>query len=74
LVDEFVDGKPNVSRDLSQKNRRDVSACMERDRRSATIQVSILPVRTPLANLDEPESFQESRHLAWLQDWNASQL
>jgi hypothetical protein len=45
-----------VTCDGAEKSRRDVSALVERNRRHAAIRMSILAVRTTLANLNESET------------------
>ena len=41
---------------------------MEGDCRSATVLMSVLPMRTALSELLEAETFQQSRHLARLEN------
>ena len=57
--DEIPDVHADVARDGSKKGRRDVSALVEGDRRYATIGMSILAVRTTLADLNESETRED---------------
>ena len=52
-IDEFLSGEPNVTGYLSQQNRRNVTALVKRNRRTAAIRVTELFVRAFLPNLFE---------------------
>jgi hypothetical protein len=67
-TEELLRSEADVSCDLSEQGRRDVSPGMEWDCRSASIGVTILAVRASLANFREPQGLQKRRHLSGLQD------
>jgi hypothetical protein len=59
LGDELANIHAYVACDGAEKSRRDVSALVERDRGHAAIWMSILAVRTTLANLNESETGED---------------
>jgi hypothetical protein len=67
-LEKLLQREADVARDLPQKRRRDVAPCMKWDRRSATIGVTVLPVRSALSNLSESELHEDRGDLARLQD------
>lgn len=64
---ELLGGETNVLRDLAQQGWRDVATGVEGYGRPATVWMSILLVRAPLAYLSKPEPLQMPRDLARLQ-------
>ena len=61
---KLVESEADVFGDLAQQQRRNVSAGMVRNGGATAIRVSILHVRTPLANELEARRFQDATHLA----------
>lgn len=51
---QFIYGDPDVFGDLSEKDRRNVAATMDRNCRASAVRVSELLMRSSLANFPEP--------------------
>jgi hypothetical protein len=63
MAEELLWRNRDIFDDLSQKRRRDIPACMERDGCPSSISVSELAVRAALTNLNKAEPLQRSNHL-----------
>jgi hypothetical protein len=70
----FFDREADVLRDLTKKNRGDVSAGVEGHGRAPPVSVPVLLVRPALPRFGEAEFFQDSDDLARLQDGVPSHL
>ena len=70
--DELANIHAYVTCDGAEKSRRDVSALVERNRRHAAIRMSILVMRTTLANLNESETGQDGGDLPRLENGNVA--
>jgi hypothetical protein len=66
---EFLHGRADIARDLSEQRGRNVPAAMEGHGCAAAIRVSILAMGPTLKGFDEAESFKQRRDLAGLEDW-----
>ena len=67
---EFADIHSYVAGDRAEESRRDVSTLMKRNGRHPPIGVSVLAVRTALADLKESEVGKNGGNLTGLQDWH----
>jgi hypothetical protein len=70
--DEVADVHSDVPGDHSQQRGRQVSPRMKRHRSTAAVGVTLLAMRSALANLCEPHSFQNTGGLSRLEDWNVT--
>ena len=70
---QFLNGEPNVARDLPQQRLRNVATRMKRYGGAAAIWMTILPVGTALPREGEAVPFQQALDLAGLQDWDRAQ-
>jgi len=66
--EKFLDGKPNIARDLAQEGGGDVPSTVERHGRRATIGMSELLVRPTLSHLNKTQGLQQRDHFAGLED------
>lgn len=60
---ELIESKPDVFRNLTEQDGRDIAALMKRHRRASTIHISKLLMRTSLADLRETEHNENSDDL-----------
>ena len=65
---KLIESKADVLRDLTEQDGRDIAALMERRRRASTFYVSILLMRTALANFRETERDENSNDLTRLEN------
>src|SRR5580704_19320087 len=72
MADKFLCSHSDVFGYLPQKHRRNVATRVKWDRRSATVSMPELAMRTALSHFDEAESFQNSNDIARLEDWNVA--
>ena len=68
LGDELADVHSDVAGDCAEQGRRYVSALVKRDGRHASIRVSVLAVRTALADLSESEIGKDRCNFTRLED------
>jgi len=61
MLQEFVDGQPDVFENLAEQNRRDVSAGTNMDSGSVTVRVPELLVGTTLAKSRRSREFRGLR-------------
>ena len=61
VADKILRSHSNVFRNLSQKKRRNVPACVKRDSCATTIGMPILFVRTALSNFHKAEAFKNAK-------------
>ncbi len=59
VLDQLLHGQSDVLGDSSQKDRRDVTASVERDCRPSSIRMSELFVPPFLPGLEEPHCFED---------------
>lgn len=69
---QFLHRQTDVTRDLAEEDRRNITTAMERYRRAASIGMPVLAMRPTLTDFDEPQSFQQRHHLARLEDWDGA--
>ena len=70
--EKFTHRHANVSHDLAEQDRRNVTTLMERNCRSATICVSELLMTTFLPCLTKPETLKNGDDLRWLENRNVA--
>ena len=70
--DELANIHAYITCDGAEKSRRDVSTLVERNRRHAAVRMSILAVRTTLANLNESETGEDGGDPPRLQNGNVA--
>jgi len=69
---EILNIHSNILCDLPQKKRRNIPARMKRNRRATTVRMTILLVRTALADLDETKVFKNAGNFARFEHRNIS--
>lgn len=67
--DQLIRGEPNIFRDLPKQWRRDITPFVHGDGRPSSTGVSILDVRTALANSHETQYLQSPADFLRLEDW-----
>jgi len=67
-TEEFLDREADVASDLPQEGWGDISTCVERNCRAATVAMPVLFVGTALPNFDESKPLKEHHDLPRLQD------
>ena len=65
---ELIDRQPDVLRDLTKKQRGNVTTGVKRHRCAPAIGMAVLAVRTAPANLHETKTLKNARHHARFQD------
>lgn len=65
-IQKLLDRQVNVPSDLPEETRGDFARTVERDRRPPAICMPVLPVRSPLPDLDKPQPLEQRRHLTRL--------
>ena len=68
MLKQLCDGRTDVSRNLPQKDRRDIATSVERYCCCATCAVTKLLVRTALARLNKAQALQQRDNLGGLED------
>ncbi len=74
MLQKFVNRQSNVFGNLTQKNRRNVSAWMNGHGCVPAVLMAKLLVGTTLTNLDETKRFEDGNDLSRLQDGNSSHV
>jgi hypothetical protein len=72
MTQELVDVELNISCDLAQKRRRDVTTRVEGNRRASAVWMPELFVGPTLSNFRKPLLLQKLHDLTWLKDWYGS--
>jgi hypothetical protein len=70
--EQLLDREPDVASNLTEQRRRDILALVERNRSSSTVGMPVLPVRSSLTRLNEPQPSEKGNHFPRLQDWDRS--
>ena len=68
MLEELLDGKSDVGRDLSEQRRGNVTASVERDCCAAPVCMPALAMRPALPKLCESEPLKDGHNLPRLQD------
>ena len=68
MLQQLPNRQPDVLRDFSQQDWRDISPVMERYGRSPAVRMSELFVTTSLSRFAEPEAFEDGHNLCRFED------
>jgi hypothetical protein len=69
--EQFIYGDPDIFGDLSEKQRRNITAAVDRNCRAPAILVLELFMRSSLANFSKPQSFKQGDNFARTKNWNS---
>ena len=71
-VEKLIHRETDVSCDLSQESRGDITTRVKRDGRATAIRVSILSVGASLPHFNEAARLKQGRNLSGLEDRNSA--
>jgi len=69
---ELFDGQLYVLGNLTQEDRRDITALMKGNGRTMSVRMPELPMGTALTDFDEPQGFQNGDYLTGFQNGNGA--
>ena len=70
--EQFIYSDPDISSDPSEKERRNITAAVDRNCRASAILVLKLFMRSTLANFPKLQSFKQGDDFARAKDWNSA--